>query len=71
MKSVLNFFRNYYFLLQTIIFLLMSALNFSDFERFWAFSFASLISFGLGDIVDELKKINKNLNSTKSKEELS
>jgi len=29
-----------------------------------------LMSDGLGEVVGELKKLNKNLNSTKSKEEL-
>ena len=49
----------------------MSTLNFHDFEKFWGFSIATAISFGLGEVVGELKKLNKNLNSTKSKEELS
>jgi hypothetical protein len=71
MKSILNFFSNNYFLLQSIIFLAMSALSFHDFQKFWGFSIAAVISFGLGDVVSELKKLNKNLESTKPKEELS
>ena len=71
MKSILNFLSNNYFLLQSIIFLAMSVLNFHDFEKFWGFSIATVISFGLGEVVSELKELNKNLNSTKSKEELS
>lgn len=46
----------------------MSALNFSDFERFWTFSFASVISFGLGDIVDELRKMNKKMEKENDQE---
>ena len=46
----------------------MSALNFSDFERFWAFSFASLISFGFGEILDELRKINKKIEESNNQE---
>lgn len=71
MKSILNFLSNNYFLLQSLIFTVMSTLNFHDFEKFWGFSIATVISFGLGEVVGELKKLNKNLNSTKSKEELS
>lgn len=46
----------------------MSALNFSDFERFWAFSFASVISFGLGEILDELRKMNKKIEESNNQE---
>jgi hypothetical protein len=61
MKSILNFLSNNYFLLQSIIFTVMSALNFHDFEKFWGFSIATVISFGLGEVVSELKKISKKM----------
>jgi hypothetical protein len=70
MKSILNFFSNNYFWLQSTIFLLMSLLNFHDFQKFWGFCIASVVSLGLSEILSELKKLNKNLESTTPKEKL-
>lgn len=63
MKSILNFFQNYYFFVQSVIFLLMSLICFSDSERFWTFSFYTVVSFGLGEILSTLKSINQKLKS--------
>jgi len=66
MKSIFNFLNTRYFLVQALIFISVSLVNFSDFNKFWAFSFASLISFGLDQIINELKRINQNLEKDKT-----
>jgi hypothetical protein len=48
----------------------MSLLNFHDFQKFWGFCITSVVSLGLSEILSELKKLNKNLESTTPKEKL-
>jgi hypothetical protein len=48
----------------------MSLLNFHDFQKFWGFCIALVVSLGLSEILSELKKLNKNLESTTPKEKL-